>query len=112
MQTQFNDSILHLCDFHLADLTNARITKEQLQMNSYNMAILPNGTEASNESLIDLNDKCLLNNWIIYPRKSIDLTEECYFIAKKDNVTIKHQFSLYLYQRLIQRQEALFQFAV
>ena len=50
----------------------------------------------------------------IYPPDSINLTDQCYFIALKDNVTMAYRVPMYSYKRLFERQESctLFSFSI
>ncbi len=51
-----------------------------------------------------------MNNWKIDPTNAINLTTECYFIALKDDVTMIYDFHLSKYRRLIEKEEAFFEF--
>ena len=111
VRVQFNGSILIHSDMASADLTQSLITEEQMSViSSCNMARMPNGSEALNASLINKEDQCLLLRWTINPRRSIKLTNECLFVALKDNITMKYDLPVYSYRRLFERQEALLQF--
>jgi hypothetical protein len=111
IHSQFNNSMLLYSDMALADLTRSIINEQQFSFtSSYNMAKMPNGSEALNASLIDFESKCSLLRWTIYPRNSINLTNDCYFISLKDNVTIIYRIPMYSYKRLFEQQEALLHF--
>jgi hypothetical protein len=51
-----------------------------------------------------------LKNWKIDPINAIHLTNQCYFIALEDDITMTHDFHLSKHRRLIEREEAFFEF--
>lgn len=111
VRVRFNQSELILADLSLADLRNSTLTENQLQTSvSHNMAILPDGREAPNENLIYFKDLCSLSRWVIRPRDAINITDKCHFIARRDNVTLTYSILLHFHRRLIDREQALFQF--
>jgi hypothetical protein len=69
-----------------------------------------NGIQTSSESLIHSEHKCSLKNWKIDPINAIHLTNQCYFIALEDDITMTHDFHLSKHRRLIEREEAFFEF--
>ena len=111
IRVQFFQSNFDQADLSLSDLTQSSMTKSQLkQCLSHNDAILPNGLHSPSQNLIHSNDQCSLNNWKIDPTNTINLTNRCYFIALEDDVTMTYDFQLSKYRRIIERDEALFEF--
>lgn len=111
VRTNFNQSRISLVDFSLADLTNSNINEQQwIDALVTNMAIMPNGTEAGNDTQIDETEYCNKDQWQIRPKNGLNITQTCDLIASTDDVNIAHYVRLYFYEKLIRNGKALLQF--
>ena len=110
-RVRFNQSRLTLADLDLSDLQHSTLNEDQFQESlSHNMAILPDGSEAPSRNLIYIKHRCSLTSWEVQPRNAVNVTQKCHFVASKENSTLTYSISLIFYQRLIEHEQALFEF--
>jgi uncharacterized protein YjbI with pentapeptide repeats len=111
INTDFTNTIVDQADFTLADLTGSNITDEQLlTAETYNRAILPNGTIALYANFIRNGDAidCTLEHWNIGVKDTIEIMHrdnKCMFKANVSNgdVTMSQKITSDRLRRFIKK---------